>query len=1194
VTTGSGHVSVEAISENALAIRQSLRLPLLLSALRQKGVLSHEQLERLADPHYSDIERSGSLLQFVTKHTQRGVDAFVDSLRETRCEEHDRILELLDDVTSEGPVRSPLLDIFDTKRREIVSRLSFTTFINHLMEMEELTMHERMEVYNPHRSSEENCLALLSMLAQRPGAQGLLKFIECLYQDPNPSHMDLASILLQEAAVAVKEHPRRMDIPQGDKTQLLQLERWKEVGTPTDVGFKTIFRKHEATLARELNVGAILPYLLKKKVLVAEEEREINQLAPDKQAPRLVAMVGRKGIRTIAAFVECLKQSKENERLSHLFDVGPNRRMPPKSSTEKTSKLAVLVSMDTFLWLKNDYVAEEKHMRTYNKDFEDHREGLQRCLYRLDFQVVDFGETVSERSRSRDTSGKSPSINTLFDKEVASRCNKDAVVFIFISGQQFPLKILGKDGSEDKYNGAVLTDGASILSRRKSDCIDMTDLKYWVELLPTDYITFLVDCHQSHVVSFGKQRLPSEVEIMSSPWSALTGCHGVVLYFCQPDPEAMWRLRGTFREDYSVFGKLTRLFVKVLISWISRRRAHNHEISHRLFYEAISFHWHKNGREHELFVPAIQGDVDRSFLGIASYPYLQVLRADLVRNQIQTSDDLCPFDLTKLQVATGTHLGLIGDDELEVFHILYPEVKVTGRVTRAHPLSSVAEIKEEGRETFGRLLASIETEEGMKEDGSTEFVMVKKKFPAHLRESYAVICSSEVPDSDRETIKNYIRNYSQLLYYALRPNIARLEVKKTGQFFTVEDREKKKEGDNLVLVNDIPFRAPVKTIQNVKSVLEIMAWFKHVKNLRSQTDLNHFLCYLVCERPLLTKSSASTDEHTLKASSQTGPHPPSEAILHFSDQPKFWCPTKDDHTPTLEVEFRENRVVTAVELRGDPDGGGHIEHAQINYKKLAFAEDCTAPSPKGLKKIVIEKGGAWYVTITPLEWDKGAEFCVAMRILVSIPQERGKPKTDGLSSMSVMHWNYIYKSAGWTITPEPVVDQRNGYGMLNLSRLDNMLRWSGRGSQALTFDLGDEQHVDAIEIACVPGTKPIQRFRVQLTTKWLSQGLNSFSTPWPTRHDLSPPLVVSNLQLCPPHTDFRAQIQLYGNTHEKSVFAEEGDILQLHFVNYTKQIQFVYLFYLEETGKIEIVFADVVQAKSGLKKTDKSLHTRRI
>ena len=49
------------------------------------------------------------------------------------------------------------------------------------------------------------------------------------------------------------------------------------------------------------------------------------------------------------------------------------------------------------------------------------REGLKRCLYRLEFQVVDFGETVSERSRARDTSGKSPSINTLFDKAGLSR-----------------------------------------------------------------------------------------------------------------------------------------------------------------------------------------------------------------------------------------------------------------------------------------------------------------------------------------------------------------------------------------------------------------------------------------------------------------------------------------------------------------------------------------------------------------------------------------------------------------------------------------------------------------------------------------------------------------------------------------------------------------------------------------------------
>ncbi len=30
------------------------------------------------------------------------------------------------------------------------------------------------------------------------------------------------------------------------------------------------------------------------------------------------------------------------------------------------------------------------------------------------------------------------------------------------------------------------------------------DLCHWVEQLPTEYITFLIDCHLSHVVRFGK------------------------------------------------------------------------------------------------------------------------------------------------------------------------------------------------------------------------------------------------------------------------------------------------------------------------------------------------------------------------------------------------------------------------------------------------------------------------------------------------------------------------------------------------------------------------------------------------------------------------------------------------------------------------------------------------------------------
>ena len=51
----------------------------------------------------------------------------------------------------------------------------------------------------------------------------------------------------------VKEHPRRAEISDGDKTQLMQLERWGEVGTPTDVAIKTAFKTHEAKLAGEVS-----------------------------------------------------------------------------------------------------------------------------------------------------------------------------------------------------------------------------------------------------------------------------------------------------------------------------------------------------------------------------------------------------------------------------------------------------------------------------------------------------------------------------------------------------------------------------------------------------------------------------------------------------------------------------------------------------------------------------------------------------------------------------------------------------------------------------------------------------------------------------------------------------------------------------------------------------------------------------
>ena len=117
-----------------------------------------------------------------------------------------------------------------------------------------------------------------------------------------------------------------------------------------------------------------------------------------------------------------------------------------------------------------------------------------------------------------------------------------------------------------------------------------------------------------------------------------------------------------------------------------------------------------------------------------------------------------------------------------------------------------------------------------------------------------------------------------------------------------------------------------------------------------------------------------------------------------------------------------------------------------------------------------------------------------------------------------------------------------------------MLQWRGQTPSPLTFDLGKEFKVASIEMACeflrhthtihvlymyvcvyvcagVPGTSPLRRFQLELTTQWISQPLQPILSPWPTRQDLQLPVVASHLQLCPTKPGFKAQLQLYGNTH---------------------------------------------------------------
>ena len=68
-----------------------------------------------------------------------------------------------------------------------------------------------------------------------------------------------------------------------------------------------------------------------------------------------------------------------------------------------------------------------------------------------------------------------------------------------------------------------------------------------------------------------------------------------------------------------------------------------------------------------------------------------------------------------------------------------------------------------------------------------------------------------------------------------------------------------------------------------------------------------------------------------------------DAILQFSEEPHFWCPDKNDATPTLEVEFEKNRIMTAVEVRGDPEVKGYVQKADLIYRKLVFHTTCSAP-----------------------------------------------------------------------------------------------------------------------------------------------------------------------------------------------------------------------------------------------------------
>ncbi len=132
------------------------------------------------------------------------------------------------------------------------------------------------------------------------------------------------------------------------------------------------------------------------------------------------------------------------------------------------------------------------------------------------------------------------------------------------------------------------------------------DLKRWMTLISSCHVTFLVDCEHNFVAKYGKQRTPDSVDMVEDPWSMLSGLNlSTVVFYLQPDMSALPQL--TDEDVKNAAGSLTETFLFALSHCYSNKKKEKDisYLSHRRFYEAMSFFWHRRGRMHKPFVPAI-------------------------------------------------------------------------------------------------------------------------------------------------------------------------------------------------------------------------------------------------------------------------------------------------------------------------------------------------------------------------------------------------------------------------------------------------------------------------------------------------------------------------------------------------------------------------------------------------------------
>jgi len=134
--------------------------------------------------------------------------------------------------------------------------------------------------------------------------------------------------------------------------------------------------------------------------------------------------------------------------------------------------------------------------------------------------------------------------------------------------------------------------------------IKASTIRRWLSFIPTCHVTFLVDCEHNFILRYGRHRNPDSVDMVEDPWSVLTDLDLTsVVYYLQPDMTTLPQRRD--EEVRKATGSLTKCFSSALDQCFKKKEGSIPYLSHRRFYEAISFFWHKQGRMHKSFVPAI-------------------------------------------------------------------------------------------------------------------------------------------------------------------------------------------------------------------------------------------------------------------------------------------------------------------------------------------------------------------------------------------------------------------------------------------------------------------------------------------------------------------------------------------------------------------------------------------------------------